>query len=131
MLVLAVVIAGHSAGSDVSVCPDGGVAQGSEMHRLCAATDLRFLNFDKVSHYGLFFHTRVHSQVGERSYRAIIGNLRIDNHTMSLIVTRLPRCESVMREPCWILHPSADYRLTFDVHTRMNYRNRGQSGLHY
>src|SRR6266571_763234 len=82
MFVLTVVIARNSSGSDVSVFSDGGVAKIGKVHRFCAATDLRLLDFNKVSDDGAFFHASVHTQMSEGSDRAIVGNLGINDHAM-------------------------------------------------
>src|SRR5437660_5942809 len=120
MFLPTVVIAGDCPGANVCSLTDGGVTEICQMHRLGAASDRRLLYFDKVADYHLLCQAGIHPQVSERTDRAIVSNVGIDNQAMvfdnhALAETRVDDARALID-----LTGFADDRLPLDVHVRMN-----------
>src|SRR5260370_9546411 len=99
------------------------------MHRLVPPPDPRFLDFDKVAYNDALFQLRVHSQMGEWSDGAIIGNLGIKDDTVVFDCDAIAKARMRNARALMNLAGFANDGLAFDVHVGMNHGVASDLGL--
>src|SRR5215471_10722930 len=84
MLVLAIVITSNGSGADIGLVADRGVTKVSEMHRLCATADGRFLGLDKITDGRPLTHMHRHAEMRKWAHRTVILDVRSNDYAMIL-----------------------------------------------